>query len=111
MDGSTTLPPPPPLAQLLDRGPAALFLDFDGTLVEIAPRPGDIHVPEGLLDRLHEAAGPPSGRTEDPQGRGSVLSALLADLDVPAAVEVALATGGDAVGYLLDVLRLRERAS
>jgi len=30
---------------------------------------------------------------------------------VPAAVEVALATGGDAVGYLLDVLRLRERAS
>ena len=35
MDGSTTLPPPPPLAQLLDRGPAALFLDFDGTLVEM----------------------------------------------------------------------------
>ena len=64
-----------------------------------------------LLDRLHEAAGPPSGRTEDPQGRARVLSALLGGLDVPAAVEVALATGGDAVGYLLDVLRLRERAS
>jgi cysteinyl-tRNA synthetase len=59
---------------------------------------------------LHEAAGPPSGRTEDPQGRASVLAALLAGLDVPAAVEVALDTGGDAVGYLLDVLRLRERA-
>lgn len=64
-----------------------------------------------LLDRLHEAAGPPSGRTEDPAGRATVLAALLDGLDVPAAVAAALGTGGDAVGYLLDVLRLRERTS
>ena len=41
MDGPTKLPPPPPLARLLDSGPAALFLDFDGTLVELAGSPED----------------------------------------------------------------------
>jgi len=64
-----------------------------------------------LLDRLHEAAGPPSGRTEDADGRARVLAALLDGLDVPAAVDVALTVGGDAAGYLLDVLRLTDRAS
>jgi L-cysteine:1D-myo-inositol 2-amino-2-deoxy-alpha-D-glucopyranoside ligase len=64
-----------------------------------------------LLDRLHEAAGPPSGRTADPEGRARVLAALLDELDVPASVGVALAVGGDAAGYLLDVLRLTDRAS
>lgn len=62
-----------------------------------------------LLDRLHEAAGPPSGRTEDAAGRRRVLAALLDGLDVPAAVEVALATGGDAAAHLLRLLRLGER--
>lgn len=45
---------PPPLSRL---APAALFLDFDGTLVELAEAPGAITVPAGLgplLDRLSE---------------------------------------------------------
>jgi trehalose 6-phosphate phosphatase len=44
--------PPPPLSRF---APAALFLDFDGTLVELAEAPGAISVPTGLgplLDRL-----------------------------------------------------------
>lgn len=40
------LPPP------LDPARDALFLDFDGTLVEIAPRPGAVIVPPGLVPLL-----------------------------------------------------------
>ncbi len=44
----------------VDPGVTAFFLDFDGTLVGIAPRPDAVEVPAGLpdlLEDLHEAAG------------------------------------------------------
>lgn len=64
---------PPPTASLLDR--AALFLDFDGTLVELAETPDSIEVPvslRSLLDRLRERL---EGRLAIVSGRS------LADLD------------------------------
>jgi trehalose 6-phosphate phosphatase len=39
-------------------GSAALFLDFDGTLVPIAPRPQDVRVPAWVLPALEALAGP-----------------------------------------------------
>ena len=46
------LPPPPSLESLIDQRRVALFLDFDGTLVPIAPTPDSIEVREGLADAL-----------------------------------------------------------
>ena len=43
---------PPSLDHILSKSAVALFLDFDGTLVEIAPSPDAIDVPSELADNL-----------------------------------------------------------
>ena len=58
--------PPPPLSRL---APAALFLDFDGTLVELADAPGAIAVPRGLWPLLDRLAGRLEGRLAIVSGR------------------------------------------
>jgi len=50
------LPEPPPLASLRAAGPVALFLDFDGTLVEIADGPDAVSVLPRLAERLERLA-------------------------------------------------------
>ena len=57
---------PPPLFRL---APAALFLDFDGTLVELAETPAAIAVPQGLKPLLDRLAGRLEGRLAIVSGR------------------------------------------
>ena len=58
--------PPPPLSRL---APAALFLDFDGTLVELAEVPDAIAVPTGLAPLLDRLAARLDGRIAIVSGR------------------------------------------
>ena len=58
--------PPPPLSRL---APAALFLDFDGTLVELAETPGAIAVPALLAPLLDRLCGRLEGRLAIVSGR------------------------------------------
>jgi cysteinyl-tRNA synthetase len=66
-----------------------------------------------LAARLHEVAGDAPGAADDRSAQlvrhEGVLAALTDDLDVPRAVDMALAEGPEAVRYLLDVLKLRSR--
>jgi len=59
-------PPPPTLLH-----GASLFLDFDGTLVRIADRPGDIRVEHRLLALLEELGSKLDGRLTVVSGRAS----------------------------------------
>lgn len=60
---------PPDLRQLNASSTIALFLDFDGTLVDIAPAPDAIVVPPGLGEALEQLASRRSGRLALVSGR------------------------------------------
>ncbi len=66
---TANLPDPPALSDLMADGPVALFLDFDGTLVELADQPDGIEVPGDLLDRLHDLRDRVGGRLAIVTGR------------------------------------------
>ncbi|MBE7939750.1 MULTISPECIES: trehalose-phosphatase [Ramlibacter] len=77
----------------------ALFLDFDGTLVDLAPQPEDVLVPDGLVDALqalHRALG---GALAMVSGRPiAEMDAFLHPLRLPAAgVHGAQRRGADGV--------------
>jgi trehalose 6-phosphate phosphatase len=66
----------PPIAPPIALETAALFLDFDGTLVEIAPRPDAVVVPPGLPGLLTRLAARLGGALAIVSGR------TLAELEV-----------------------------
>jgi trehalose 6-phosphate phosphatase len=78
--------PPPPFLSAQAAEPVALFLDFDGTLVEIADHPDGVTVPPdlpALIARLSERL---DGRFAVVTGRSlDALEALLGPLDVAVA--------------------------
>ncbi|MEP7295026.1 MAG: trehalose-phosphatase [Burkholderiales bacterium] len=66
----------------------ALFLDFDGTLVPVAPRPQDVKVPAWVLPTLQAASGALSDALAIVSGRPiAQLDAFLAPLRLSAAGE------------------------
>ncbi|WP_432770391.1 MAG: trehalose-phosphatase [Sphingopyxis sp.] len=69
MHKNPDLPPPPPLSELAALHPVALFLDFDGTLVDIAETPGGIAVPGDLAARLDALGSQLGGRVALVSGR------------------------------------------
>lgn len=60
---------PPPLDALSINGSIALFLDFDGTLIEIAPTPDGIEIPARMAARLEQLAERHGGRVALVSGR------------------------------------------
>lgn len=63
------LPSPPSLDALMRDGQVALFLDFDGTLIDIAPTPDSIIVPSRLAQGLHDLRDRLDGRLALVSGR------------------------------------------
>lgn len=70
MEHRPTLAAPQPLTDLTDEGPVSLFLDFDGTLVELAPGPDAIQPIDQLAARLAALANRLEGRCAIVSGRG-----------------------------------------
>jgi trehalose 6-phosphate phosphatase len=71
MGETATIETPPPLSAIRAKGPVALFLDFDGTLVDIAPTPDSIMVPQDLARQLEAMAGRYEGRVALVSGRSA----------------------------------------
>lgn len=69
MVSNPSLPAPPPLRKSLELGPIALFLDFDGTLVDLAPTPEAIAPEPDLAERLVALSGRFEGRCAIVSGR------------------------------------------
>jgi cysteinyl-tRNA synthetase len=65
-------------------------------------RPADLETAAGTLDDLYAAA----GRSGAASATGAVAEALLSDLDVPRAIAIGRAEGGEAARLLLRVLSL-----
>lgn len=76
MSGADTLSPPP-----VAIGRASLFLDFDGTLAEIAPRPDAVVVSLELRGLIEQLSGLLSGRVAVISGRS--IDEIAAMLPVP----------------------------
>lgn len=82
-DRIRALAPPPPLRLT---AATALFLDFDGTLVEIADRPDAVAVPDGLPALLAALGDSLGGRFAVISGRSiASLREMLGPVDVPLA--------------------------
>jgi trehalose 6-phosphate phosphatase len=114
-DVTARLPEPPP-AQCADH---ALFLDFDGTLVEIATVPEAVRAPEGLAGLLRECAAALGGALALISGRPLAFIDRCLDWRAPYAAGIhgldlrgvpALPVGG-AVTAALDELRRRLAAT
>lgn len=69
MDEPALQPPPPSLRSLAERYSLALFLDFDGTLTQIALEPGAIVVAPGLAAALAALSHSLGGRLALVSGR------------------------------------------
>jgi trehalose 6-phosphate phosphatase len=69
MDSVAKLPSPPSLGELGRKAPIALFLDFDGTLIDIAETPEGIVVPEGFARGLEALSRRLGGRLALISGR------------------------------------------
>ena len=72
MQPDKALPRPPDLRKLCAAGPIALFLDFDGTLVDLATTPDGIDVPSSLAGALHSLSDELDGRLALVSGRAIV---------------------------------------
>jgi trehalose 6-phosphate phosphatase len=81
----------------------ALFLDFDGTMVDLAPRPHEVQVPEPLIPMLQDVSDYLQGAVAVISGRPiEQIDAFLHPLELPVAgVHGAERRSGDGVLHLL----------